>query len=177
MSIALEIRGLCKRYVVGAGGCLAAANVLRGIDLVLRAGDVHVIVGPPASGKSTLMLCAAGLLAPDVGEVRWFGDSCRTLAPRRSLYHHAPVDLLRAGAAGGPHVHLLDIESRDVPSDAVDDWVTLRRERGDAVLIASTGTAIAARLGARVSMLRAGRLLPALPVVSTRARVAEHVRD
>jgi len=177
MSIALEIRGLCKRYVVGAGGCLAAANVLRGIDLVLRAGDVHVIVGPPASGKSTLMLCAAGLMAPDAGEVRWFGDSCRTVAPRRSLYHHSSVDLLRAGAADAPHVHLLDIESFGVASDVVDDWVSLRRERGDAVLIASTGTAIAARLGARMSMLHAGRLHPGLPMASTRARVAEHARD
>jgi predicted ABC-type transport system involved in lysophospholipase L1 biosynthesis ATPase subunit len=177
MSIALEIRGLCKRYVVGVGGCLATANVLRGVDLVLRAGEVHVVVGPPGSGKSTLMLCAAGLLAADAGDVRWYGDRCRASASRRALYHRAAVDLLRAGASGEPHVHLLESQSLAVPNDVVDDWITQRRECGDAVLIADTGSGIATRLGARLSALRAGRLHPVALAGSSTARVAEHARD
>ena len=176
MAIALELRGLCKRYVAGAGTCLASASVLRGVDLVLRAGDVHAIVGAPGSGKSTLMLCAAGLLAPDGGDIRWFGDACRATAAWRALYHHATVDLLRAGAVHEPHVHLLDIDSLTVAGDLVDEWVEQRRGRGDAVLIASTNAAIAARTGARISVLRAGRLHSAAPAAAS-ARVAEYARD
>ncbi|MEO6878992.1 MAG: ATP-binding cassette domain-containing protein [Gemmatimonadaceae bacterium] len=176
MSIALEIRGLRKRYTVGVGGCLAVADVLRDVDVVLRAGEALAVVGPRGSGKTTLMLCAAGLLAADAGELRWFGDSARTAANRRALYHHAPIDLLRTGAAGEPHVHLLDVPAPNEGSDAVDAmsaWIAQRCDRGDAVLIASDGDAIASRVGARVLALRAGRLHPPVPAA---ARVAERAR-
>ncbi|HEY4217415.1 MAG TPA: ATP-binding cassette domain-containing protein [Gemmatimonadaceae bacterium] len=172
MSIALEIRGLCKRYVAGVHGCLAAANVLRGIDIVLREGDVHVIVGPAGSGKSTLMLCAAGLLTSDGGEVRWFGDVSRASGARRALYHHAGVDLLRTGAIHESHVHLLDVESAGVATDVIDAWIAERQDCGDAVLIASRDDAIATRIGARISTLRGGRLQSVVTAPLT-ARVAE----
>ncbi len=173
MSIALEIRGLRKRYTVGVGGCLAVADVLRDVDVVLREGEALAVVGPRGSGKTTLMLCAAGLLAADAGEVRWFGDSARAAAHRRALYHHAPIDLLRTGAAGEPHVHLLDVAMSSEGSEAVDAWIAQRCDRGDAVLIASDGEAIASRLGVRVLTLRAGRLHPPVPAA---ARVAERAR-
>jgi predicted ABC-type transport system involved in lysophospholipase L1 biosynthesis ATPase subunit len=173
MSIALEIHGLRKRYTVGVGGCLAVADVLRDVDVVLHTGEALAVVGPRGSGKTTLMLCAAGLLAADAGELRWFGDSARAAAGRHALYHHAPVDLLRTGAADEPHVHLLDIPALDDGSDAMDAWIAQRCDRGDAVLLASSSEAIASRLGARVLALRAGRLHSAIPAA---ARVAERVR-
>ena len=71
----LEIRGL--RVRVGEN------EILRGIDLLVRPGEVHAIMGPNGSGKSTL----AGVLAgrPDIevtaGSVRYDGQDLLELAP------------------------------------------------------------------------------------------------
>jgi ABC-type sugar transport system ATPase subunit len=77
---ALSVRGLHKRYRAGIPGCLAEAAVLRGVDLDVHAGEVVVVVGAPGAGKSTLLFCAAGLLRPDAGSVRWHGDASRSAA-------------------------------------------------------------------------------------------------
>jgi predicted ABC-type transport system involved in lysophospholipase L1 biosynthesis ATPase subunit len=45
--------------------------VLEGVDLELRAGTRTVVVGRSGSGKTSLLLVAAGLLPPTAGRVRW----------------------------------------------------------------------------------------------------------
>jgi putative ABC transport system ATP-binding protein len=44
-------------------------KALRGVDLILNAGEMIALVGPSGSGKSTLMMCLAGLDEPDGGSV------------------------------------------------------------------------------------------------------------
>ena len=44
-------------------------QILRGINLEVRAGEVHAIMGPNGSGKSTLLHVMGGLEAPERGEV------------------------------------------------------------------------------------------------------------
>src|SRR5919108_3523104 len=72
MAYALRLLGIHKRYRVGLGSCRATVDALRGVTLHVRADEIVVIVGRPGSGKSTLLRCAAGLLRPDRGRVRWF---------------------------------------------------------------------------------------------------------
>lgn len=46
---------------------LGETQVLSGVDLALRRGEVTVIVGPNGAGKSTLLSVLAGLRKPDAG--------------------------------------------------------------------------------------------------------------
>lgn len=62
---ALTLRGIRKSF----GRTIA----LDGVDLVVRAGTVHALLGENGAGKSTLMQVAAGLLRPDAGEVTSVG--------------------------------------------------------------------------------------------------------
>jgi len=71
----LEIRGLRAR----AGD----AEILKGLDLVVGAGEVHAIMGPNGSGKSTLANVLAGRpsVAVTAGSVVYQGRNLLELAP------------------------------------------------------------------------------------------------
>ena len=45
-------------------------EVLKGLDLKVKAGEVHAIMGPNGSGKSTLLQMICGTLAPTVGSIK-----------------------------------------------------------------------------------------------------------
>ena len=62
----LSIRGLRKRF--------GAVEVLRGIDLDARRGDVLALIGASGSGKSTLLRCINMLEMPDAGEITVAGE-------------------------------------------------------------------------------------------------------
>ena len=63
----IKVRGLHKNF--------GPREVLRGIDLDVRAGDILSVMGPSGSGKSTLLYCMAGILAADKGEVFFNGKN------------------------------------------------------------------------------------------------------
>lgn len=58
------------------------SEVLKGVDLQAREGEVISIIGSSGSGKSTLLRCANLLERPSGGEIRLFGESLR-LQPER----------------------------------------------------------------------------------------------
>jgi simple sugar transport system ATP-binding protein len=66
---ALEVRGLTKRF--------GALVVLRGVDLVLRSGEVLGLVGDNGAGKSTLVKILSGFHQQDGGDVIIGGEPVR----------------------------------------------------------------------------------------------------
>lgn len=61
MEYILEMRGITKRF----SGVTALSNV----DLKLRKGEVHTLLGENGAGKSTLMKILSGVYTPDGGQI------------------------------------------------------------------------------------------------------------
>jgi len=61
----LSARGICKSFPSAD----LILEVLKGIDLDLRAGEVAAVVGASGTGKSTLLHILGALDRPDAGEV------------------------------------------------------------------------------------------------------------
>jgi len=69
----LQLRGLAKRF----GPTVA----LDGVDLELRAGEVHALIGENGAGKSTLLSIIAGAVRPDRGAMQVAGRSYAPSSP------------------------------------------------------------------------------------------------
>ena len=52
-------------------------SVLRGLDLEVARGESLVVIGSSGSGKSVLLKCILGIVAPDAGRVRIDGQDTR----------------------------------------------------------------------------------------------------
>ena len=75
-----ELAGISKSF----GGVLA----LDGVDLAVREGGVHGLLGENGAGKTTLMNILFGYYRPDHGEIRIQG---------RKVAMHSPHDAIRMG--------------------------------------------------------------------------------
>lgn len=78
--IAIDVVSVHKRFGHGSN----AVQALDGLSLSIPRGVVYGLLGPNGAGKSTLLRVLAGLLRPDRGEIRIFGDPA-TPAGRRRL--------------------------------------------------------------------------------------------
>jgi len=130
----LSIRGL--------QASVAGKQILRGVDLEVRAGEVHAIMGPNGSGKSTLAQVLAGRESFEVtgGEVLYQGRDLLALAPEERaregvfLAFQYPVEI-----PGVSNVYLLKAAVNAVrkhrglaPLDAID-FLKLVREKSKLV--------------------------------------------
>ncbi len=78
----LEMTGIVKEF--------PGVRALDGVDLDVREGEVHCLLGQNGAGKSTLIKVLAGAHQPDAGTIRWQGEQI-TLG--------SPVAALRRGVA------------------------------------------------------------------------------
>ncbi|GHC77415.1 ribose import ATP-binding protein RbsA 2 [Nocardiopsis terrae] len=76
--------------MTGVSKSFLGVRVLHGVDLELRAGELHALVGENGAGKSTLMKVLAGVHRADSGRIE--------LAGREVSFEH-PVQAQRAGVA------------------------------------------------------------------------------
>ncbi len=69
----LEIRGITKRF--------PGAVALDGVDLDVRRGEVHILLGENGAGKSTLIKILTGVYPPDEGQILLNGEVVRFESP------------------------------------------------------------------------------------------------
>ncbi|MFL6296717.1 MAG: ATP-binding cassette domain-containing protein, partial [Actinomycetes bacterium] len=99
--LAVECRGVTRRYA----GVVANDQ----IDLEVREGEVHALVGENGAGKSTLMKMLYGLEHPDEGEIRIRGQVEHIASPRRAIE-------LRIGMV---HQHFMLVDNFTVAENVV----------------------------------------------------------
>ncbi len=89
----LSIRALRKRF--------GDVEVLNGVSLEARRGEVIALVGASGSGKSTLLRCVNLLETPDEGEVALSGERIEIRRDRRGVAAADPEKLRRLRAKLG----------------------------------------------------------------------------
>jgi ABC-2 type transport system ATP-binding protein len=72
-----RLSDVCKHY--------GAVVALDGVDLHVQGGELFALLGPNGAGKSTAIALCLGLVEPDRGQVRLFGQSPRLLSVRRRI--------------------------------------------------------------------------------------------
>jgi ribose transport system ATP-binding protein len=73
----LRMRGIVKEF--------PGVRALDGVDLDVRAGEVHCLLGQNGAGKSTLIKVLAGAQQPDGGTLQWRGAEVDFADPRAAL--------------------------------------------------------------------------------------------
>src|SRR5690606_37354274 len=73
----LDVRGVTKSF--------AGVHALRGVDLDIRPGEVHCVLGQNGAGKSTLIKVLAGVHHPDAGDITWLGENVDIPSPEAAI--------------------------------------------------------------------------------------------
>ncbi|WP_306856155.1 MULTISPECIES: amino acid ABC transporter ATP-binding protein [unclassified Streptomyces] len=159
MTVMVDIRSVHKSF--------GSLDVLKGIDLQVRTGEVTVVLGPSGSGKSTLLRTINHLEKADRGEItvdgapvgyRRTGDRLYELPEREVLRRRTKIGFVFQNFRLFPHLTVLD-NVVEAPVSA------LKRPRAEAV-------ARAHRLLARVGLADKADAYPAQLSGGQQQRVA-----
>ncbi len=73
----LQMHGIVKTF--------PGVRALDGVDLDVRAGEVHCLLGQNGAGKSTLIKVLAGAHQPDAGRITWRGEDVTLGSPQAAM--------------------------------------------------------------------------------------------
>jgi len=76
-AVVLRLTGMVKEF--------PGVRALDGVDLEVRAGEVHCLLGQNGAGKSTLIKVLSGAHRPDAGRVEWRGVEVAFANPQAAM--------------------------------------------------------------------------------------------
>ena len=76
MSLRLELIGVSKQY--------PAVKANDRVNLRVKPGEIHAVLGENGAGKSTMMKMIYGAVRPDEGEIRWNGQPVQIASPAQA---------------------------------------------------------------------------------------------
>lgn len=120
---------------------LGDSEIIRGLNLSVRTGEIHAVIGPNGAGKSTLFNLISGMFAPDSGSILMNGHSIRGLPahliarkglarsfqitnvfPRLSVFENIRIACMRRG---GYYFSLFrSVSGLNNINQEVDEWVS-----------------------------------------------------
>lgn len=104
-NVLLEMRGICKSF--------SGVPALNNVEIELKAGEVHALLGENGAGKSTLIKILAGIYQKDAGEIRLDGT---------------PVEITSASDAKNLGISVMHQEISLVPQLSVANNILLGKE-------------------------------------------------
>ena len=115
--VALQVNGLIAGYA-------PEVDILRGIALQVRRGEIVTVLGPNGAGKSTLIKTVAGLVDVRAGQVLLFGQDIVGVAAH---------DMVRRGLAYAPQtnnifVRMSVLENLQMGASARDDHAAMAED-------------------------------------------------
>ena len=75
----LQMSGIVKEF--------PGVRALDGVDLDVRAGEVHCLLGQNGAGKSTMIKVLSGFHQPDEGTISWEGQEASFSTPAKAIDH------------------------------------------------------------------------------------------
>jgi ABC-type branched-subunit amino acid transport system ATPase component/ABC-type branched-subunit amino acid transport system permease subunit len=136
-------------------------RAITGLDLEIRSGEVHGLIGPNGSGKTTTLNVISGYYAPEAGQIR-LGD---TVLPARAPHLRAGYRIARTfqtpRLVGGASVleNVMIGGTIDGQGSFAESLLTLPRHRSDEVRLRETAMRALATVGLdQLAAVRADRL-------------------
>lgn len=109
--ILIEVKDLCKQF--------EDTQVLQGVNLQIKKGDVVAVVGPSGCGKSTLLRCLNLLEKPTAGTITIEGDN---IFNSYSIYEKQKLNDINK------QIKLLKKQKQKVSSEILDEYVAQKEK-------------------------------------------------
>jgi len=84
--LALRGQGTAREPILtvqGLGKHFGGVKAVDGVDLVVRRGEIHALIGPNGSGKTTCLNVISGVYSPSFGSIQFLGARIAGLRPNR----------------------------------------------------------------------------------------------
>jgi ribose transport system ATP-binding protein len=145
-------------------------EVLHGVDLHLRRGEVLALLGENGAGKSTLVKILAGSYRPDAGEITFDGTTHQSLDP--ILAKKAGIAMIFQEIADAPDLTVAENISlgRWPMKRGLVDWAEMRRTAREAMVMLG-GTDIDVDAPVRSLSIGQRQLLEIARNISSDARI------